>query len=86
MGTDDVDADADAARLAAEAPARRAADHIVAVRFFAFAAGAHDPRAPVSGCPTGRRHGSRKIGNVRTNSSKASSSTSSSSSEVRHSR
>lgn len=42
MGTDDVDADADAARLAAEAPARRAADHIVEVRFFAFAAGAHD--------------------------------------------
>ena len=37
MGTDDVDADADAARLAAEAPAR-AADHIVG-RFFAFAAG-----------------------------------------------
>ena len=54
MGTDDVDADADTARLAAEAPARRATDHMVAARLSALAAGAHDPRAPVSGCPTGR--------------------------------
>ena len=42
-----------AARRDAEAPARRTADHIAAVRFFSFAAGAHDPRAPLSVCPTG---------------------------------